>query len=137
MGTLGTGPFENDDALDFLSDVADEGVDAIDQVFDDIISEANEECIEADLGAMGVAAIEMVALAKKQELFRNRILKELDLPEDLEKKLATKGRIKKAMRVASIIESPNSELAQLWEDAGQGKAWRSRLTRVANSLSEE
>ncbi|MEQ1906667.1 MAG: DUF4259 domain-containing protein [Pirellulaceae bacterium] len=134
MGTFGTGPFDNDDALDFLSDVAADGIDAVDRIFDDLMEEASGECIESDLCAMGVAAIEMVALAKKQKLFSNPILKTLEFPTNLEKKLTTKGRIQKAERVARIVVATNSELAQLWDQAGKGKAWRSRVERIAKSF---
>jgi Domain of unknown function (DUF4259) len=134
MGTFGTGPFDNDDALDFLSDVADDGIDAVDRIFDNLMEEASGECIESDLCAMGVAAIELVALAKKQKLFSNPILKTLEFPNNLEKKLTTKGRIQKAERVATIVVATNSELAQLWDQAGKGKTWRSRVERIAKSF---
>lgn len=137
MGTFGTGPFDNDDALDFMSDVAEDGIDAIDRVLDDVISESSEECIEADLCAMGVAVVEMVVLAKKQKLFSNRMVKTLEFPSNLEKQLATKGRIAKAIRVAKIVVAPNSELSQLWDDAGKGKAWRSRIARTVKILTED
>lgn len=136
MGAFGFGPFENDDALDLVSEVGLDGADAVDDALDEVIQERNSDCIESDLGAKAVAAIEMIALARQEKLLRNKFVKLANISEKTAKQLATAGRVKKAIKVASIITGDNSELAQEWDDSGQGKAWRSRIQRTLKVLTK-
>jgi len=63
MGAWGTGPFENDCALDWVLDFEDAGVPLIKSTFQNVAAAHADGYIEVDEGAAAIAAGEVIAAA--------------------------------------------------------------------------
>jgi hypothetical protein len=132
MGIWGPGGFENDDAMEWFGELErrpDTSVlkDALETVEEE---DDEDEFVEASESCVGIAAAEIVAALRGKPA--------ASLPE----KIATwvKGRpapssglIKRARRAIEIIYR-NSELAELWEEAGKAAQWKSEMKSLMGRL---
>lgn len=129
-GTWGTGSFENDDALDWISAcTGSQGTAAIAATLETALS---TDVVEAPEGAMAVAAAEVVAAARGKG--------SANLPRALSAWLAHQPRARiaslapLAQKVLARIGQPGaSELAQLWSGKNAGK-WKEQLAELATRL---
>jgi hypothetical protein len=132
MGAWGAGPFDNDDAGDFVWDLADES--ALDLVRAALAAVDGAE-VEAPEGSIALAAAEVVAAARGAAT--------PDLPEELALVVAalapevTDDDAARALAAVRAVGGPGSELADLWSEAGgeDEAAWRGALADLGSRLS--
>jgi hypothetical protein len=146
MSVWGPGPFENDDAADWLSDLEEEfeeeQVDLFEDVFSEVAASENVGYIEITDGAVAVAAAQVLALLLGRPGVEKNILGE----ETLASLSQTIGRlggkrterlVKRALTAVDRIlnDKENSELHQvLEEDEQMSSAWVSRMRDLHDRL---
>lgn len=127
MGAWGIGNFENDDALDWLGDFADEPSE---QSLRDVIAavnEADDDCLESSESSSALAAAEIVAALKGFPSF--------DLPENTKQYVGTSNfrpddkLILDSLKAVTKIKS-DSELKDLWAETSDFSDWN----RVVDDL---
>ncbi|MCX5660604.1 MAG: DUF4259 domain-containing protein [Planctomycetota bacterium] len=132
MGAWGLGPFDNDDALDFIGDLVEADDDSM---LADALATASvdeDEYIEAPDGCNAIAAAEVVAAANGKPVKK--------LPDAARKWLKGKpkpdakllGQARKAMK---RILGKESELQQLWEESDNLDAWKDVVEELIQRLS--
>jgi Domain of unknown function (DUF4259) len=125
MGALGTGSFDNDDALDFVVRLEREGETAIRAAFEDVTGLDARDYLEAPEASSAIAAGEVVAAARDGDVSR--------LPEAVQDwllaghgdGLATPALLALAHRAVERV-LVQSELKELWEEGdgdAQSEAW--------------
>lgn len=130
MGTWGHGPFENDDALDWVNELADGGAEL---VADTLAVPDDPESLDLDApdGQVILAAAEVVAAALGRPLAGT-------LPAEVTAFLATRPDLAhlraSALAAVPLVGAPGSELAELWGDSDDGTAWRQTLTDLQTRL---
>ena len=140
MGAWGSGSFENDTAMDWAADV--QSVDDVQASFEQLKRDTDayhgegELVIDADFACELLAAAECVALMLDR---RGR-----DFPDDLAERLANAGEPDNLLfhqaRNAVLHVLRNSELAELWEEAGQDaetNEWLAEMTRLIDRLNPD
>jgi hypothetical protein len=129
MGAWGAGYFENDDAQDWLGELEESGLDAIQSA----LLVADEEEIDAVDGARAVAAA-VVVLAMAGSTVK-------DMPEELEAWLeehakrpdaALMERAQNAMH--AVYEE--SELRDVWEDTDDFDHWAKLMRQLIKRLDD-
>jgi hypothetical protein len=135
MGAWDAGPFENDDALDFLGDL-EESSSARSAVARALSSAAETNgYLDASDGSVAVAAAAVIAVVRTGRLagvadrVRARIL-QLGLTADDASALAPA-----AARALDRVDGPESELLDLWDEADSAEEWRATLAPMRDALS--
>jgi hypothetical protein len=126
MGAWGAGVFENDEALDWLADLADTNDP---QAIRDALALGGAP-IEADEAINALAAAEVVAALRGRPL--------LDPPEQLQQVIALRHdaadpELVPAALVAVKRVRESSELRELWEDVG-AEDWLAALVDLEARL---
>ena len=128
MGAWGSKTFENDDASDWLGAFESEGAPAIESALKAVLELDANDYIQATEAACALAACEVVAAAKDGEVAR--------LPEEAHSALlehkddVNDGEFgKRAVRALQRIKR-NSELKDLWEEAGDAEAWSDEMLEL-------
>ena len=132
-GAWDTGPFDNDDALDWVWELVES--DDLSVVRSALFEAAQSRgYLEAPTASMAIAAAEVVAALKGKS--REDLPAEVgdwirenqqDVPEDVV--AAARDAISRAM------DGESSELAQLWSESGRlADAWRSDLQNLLSRL---
>lgn len=133
MGTWGVHSFDNDVAMDWATEAALGGRDALAAALEAVLG-ADE--LDADLVAQGLAAAEVVAstLGRPHDAEAARIAANLRASHAEARALA-----EAAGHVIMRATGTGSELRQLWEDAGPDEfdAWIASLTSLRARLSGE
>lgn len=127
MGAFGTGPFDNDDALDLLS----ECVDSPALTLRVALQAAQGDYVEVDAGGRAWAAAEIVALAfGRGEL--------TDLPSsaaELVLRIKPNDTLRAlALRAIERLGREGSELAELWAESPDDESFRARLEDLRGRL---
>ena len=137
MGAWGTGPFENDDALDWLARFEGEGAAAVEAALDavlDAVLDGTAAYLERDLGASALAAAEVVAA------MRGRPGPELP-PQVASLAAARTGAPSAAPRartrraVDRAADPRHSEVAELWAEVDDGAVWRRAVDELRRRLA--
>ena len=127
MGAWGMGPFENDDAADWVYEVEDGGIDAIHDVLDATV-DLDEP--DASVGAAAVAAAELVAVIAGQP--------GPPLPGDVAALVAGLGPVEPTLIDAALAAvahvRSNGELAELWAESDDHDAWLATLDDITQRL---
>ncbi|MDJ0759964.1 MAG: DUF4259 domain-containing protein [Woeseiaceae bacterium] len=132
-GGWDTGPFDNDDALDWVWALTESNnLSVIDAALDGVLE--SRDYIEAPTASMAIAAAEVLAAlagnpadALPEEVTAWVDANELDVNTDM----AAKAR--KVIKL--VMDDERSELAQLWGDAPPlASAWRAGLEDLAQRL---
>ena len=137
MGATGTGPFENDDALDFLDELEESEHDVrrkrVESALDRVVRVSGY--IEAPTMSQAVAAAVVVAACDDLESVvgeRNvpRWVDEepIDVDEQLEE-LATQA-LRRALR------SEDNELWELWAEGDGGERFTTKITHYLDALGD-
>ena len=132
MGYFGTGPLENDDALDFLAEVGEKGVEVIRRHLND----RKVDLLNARSAARHVAAAYLVAISNSSVLAKpHRKLLEAS-KVDLKAIRAIDVDSLRMSLLAGIatIGSPKCKLHQAWEETGLLTKWQTELKRIADAL---
>lgn len=132
MSAWGTGPFENDDALDLIGEINESTPDAVGELLAEILAvpDDEDEFDEADgMEAYAAAAL----LAGKLERFEIESPDALDavakIPTDMVGALIPDAR---AMLVR--ILGHNSEFADLWIESGRLEKVRGEIGKIKGAL---
>jgi hypothetical protein len=125
MGTWGHGPFENDDALDFVASFEDGGVGAAEEALDVVVN--SRHYVEASDAETAIAAAAFVAAAcgeadwLSNQSARNAYNNSSDIGQ------MTRLKAKASSALARIVGA-NSELYELWEEAGPAELEQFKAT---------
>ena len=135
MGAWDAGPFDNDDALDFLAVL--EGSSSPRAAVAEALEAAGDTAgyLEAPDGSTAVAAAAIVAVIRAGRLAgvsdevaaRVHALR-LTHSEAAELTQAARAAVER-------VDSPQSELLELWAEAGSAEAWRHTLAPIRDALS--
>ncbi|ADV67403.1 DUF4259 domain-containing protein [Deinococcus maricopensis] len=133
MSTWGTGSFENDSAADFLAEVTEDGMVALEEAFE-VILDPDMEYVEAEEGARAVAAAEIVAAGATGDTTRVtdaalRAWLDEQAPEDFQ------GLQPLAVRALDRVLSDDSELQDIWADSDDAETWANDVRRVLHALA--
>ena len=129
MGAWGVGNFQNDDAMDLAADVEETGWSGVTAALNSV---ARADHAKAGDAARALAAAELVAKALGHPA-ANLPEIELDATPPLDKLAQSKDLALSV--VASVRE--RSELAQVWDEAGEAESWRTELDGLEERLSGE
>lgn len=125
MGAWGSGPFENDDALDAVGELVDGTFE-----LDDLREALESDYLEAPEGSIALALVE-VALAALGRIDPAAELDEVDI-----RLVATQfddAAYELILRAADRALDPTaSELFELWEEAGEDELAEWRAAAVAS-----
>lgn len=136
MGAWGTGPFENDDAADW-SFQFEETDRATGQA---LVAEAlgllvADEYVEAPEGSVAVAAAQVVAWLVAPESIEESADAETVVGWVRSNPGAADDQlIESARRLLTNIRGDDSELAELWDEAGE-RAWEASLVAIEERLT--
>lgn len=138
MGAWGSGPFENDDACDWLDELADSGVAALREAL--ALADA-ADYLEAPDGSVVVAAAEVVArMAAVVDDEAEETAADAELPDEVTAFLASCGPpattlIAAARAALDRVTADDSELRELWQDA-EGGAWQAAVDDLKRRLAQ-
>lgn len=133
MGAWGTGSFDNDDACDWSYGL--EEVDDLSLVTDTLaeVLETADELVEANLGCEALAACEVLARLKGNWGPQNAYTEPVDQWVKAHPFAVPPGVIESAVSVINRILAPQSELFDLWEEAGDVE-WRQSVEDLLTRL---
>lgn len=131
MGAWANGPFDNDDALDFIDDLAEApGWRTVVQALHYVTKAAGY--LEAPEGSIAVAAAAIVAAAVGDVTIlpdNHRELKAaLGAPPE--------GAVALARSALARVVAPASELDELWQEGDDHDAWLAQIAVLQSTLSK-
>jgi hypothetical protein len=128
MGAWDTGIFDNDAACDWAGDFEENPtIDFINSTLDEAISEA-DEYLDSDLACQALAAAEAVARAKGKWGQKSPYSESVDKWAERQNVQISSNLIQKCIQVIDLTLGDNSELNELWAEAGDDyDVWRSEL----------
>jgi hypothetical protein len=130
VGTWGVGSFENDDAMDLMGDVEESGWRVVGGA---LASTEGQGYLEAPSAARAIAASELIAAALGHSSGR---IPQIDV-RGATPKLPDLVRLKdSALRALNRIRG-DSELRELWQEAGELAAWELTLNELQTRLQRE
>ncbi|WP_425616020.1 DUF4259 domain-containing protein [Anatilimnocola sp. NA78] len=133
MGAWGEGVFENDQASDWIDELVESGQSsAIDKLLL-LAVKAKRGGLEADEASAALAAAEVVAAARGH--------RHADLPAEVKEWLGTSGYSPNAKTVKLCVQATerilkDSELQELWEEAGELPAWKRGISGLLSRLAK-
>lgn len=134
MGTWGHRIFENDSALDFVTEVEERGFGRIEEAIRTVANYPEEDYLEINDSTAALAAIEYIAAAKGNQ--------SEDFPEHAEDWLQKAGPGTLLSQDSSMIVKAiervrnNSELRDLWQDDGEDpQEWLAVLNDLEKRVS--
>lgn len=131
MGAWAYGSFENDDAMDWVGELADaDGTEPIMKAFDTVLK--SKDYLEAPEASMGLAAAEVVAALRGKPI--------ATLPEEVtawvESKTSPKTTLIEKARLVVERILKDSELKDLWSESEDSAKWRQEVESLLQRLSE-
>ncbi|MGN6089872.1 MAG: DUF4259 domain-containing protein [Actinomycetales bacterium] len=135
VGAWGTGPFENDDAMDFLGDLvdADDVPETLRQTFAGMDTEAYLDAPDAAAAIAGAALVAIRlddSLAPDDAVIQEVLEKhQFDVPDDL--------RAAAAHALEAAMRPTDNEWFELWDEAGQISAVRDAVGAYRDVLLTE
>jgi hypothetical protein len=131
MGAWANGPFDNDDALDFVDDLAEApGWRTVVQALDHVTKQAGY--LEAPEGSIAVAAAAIVAAS----------VGDVTILPDNHRELKTalgappEGVVALARSALARVVAPASELDELWQEGDDHDAWLAQIAALQSTLSK-
>lgn len=130
MGAWGPGFFENDDAMEWVSELEDTGVDAIQNA----LLVADEDEVEAPEACQALAAA-VIVLAMAGSTFK-------ELPEEVEAWLEEHGERPEAAlleRTLTAVQAVHtaSELRDIWEESEDFDEWNRLMKGLIKKLESK
>ena len=133
MGTWGTGSFDSDGASDWLYDLESaSGLELLYSTLDEVVGLVPQAYLDARDAENAIAAAEVVATLRgrpapsQPDSLRNWLEANYEEPPtDL---------IDKALRAIQRVQSPPSELLELWEESAEFSAWQGFLEDLERRL---
>ena len=130
MGTWANGPFDNDEAMDFVGDLSEAPAwRAVVQMLDHVTQQAGY--LEAPEGEIAVAAAAIVAAAVGDVTILP------DNHRELKAALGAppKGAVALARSALARVVAPASELDELWQEGDEHDAWLTQIAALQSTLS--
>jgi hypothetical protein len=134
MGAWGEGTFQNDAAVDLLSEVESRGVEAVRDALRRAARTPEDGYLDADDGASAIAAAELVAATSGhgKERLPTRALGWLDEVASV----ISADDLALARLAVDRVVAHNSELAALWADHGPESGWHQQIRALLSKLPE-
>lgn len=133
MGAWGYGAFDNDDAVDFLADVARSGdLSLIREVLDNVST--STEYVEASDASQAIAAAEILAAVLGRPTPAALRIDELGRWISRIRPAAEPELTDLARDALTRILAPNSALRERWEDADAFPDWRAAVQELVQQL---
>jgi hypothetical protein len=134
MGVWGEGTFQNDAALDWLSEVESRGVEAVRDALRRAVRTPDDGYLDVDDGASAIAAAELVAAAsgRGKGHLPARALGWLDQVAWV----VGADDLALARRAVDRVVAHNSELAALWAEHGPESGWHQQVRALLGKLPE-
>ena len=133
MGAWGFGSFENDDAGDFLTDLAESGdLSLIREILDNVVT--STEYVEAPDASQAIVAAEAIAAALGRPTLAGQNEEELQSWVTRIRPKIDPDLVSKAKDALTRILAPNSELLELWEEADEFSDWQATVTDLSRQL---
>ncbi|RVU48565.1 DUF4259 domain-containing protein [Lujinxingia sediminis] len=137
MGAWGHEPFSNDHAMDWLHEMLDaEDDEPLIEALGEIAGAEPDEYLDADLGSIALAAAALIAALGGSALTQlpEALVEWID---DQDGEVITELYEKHApvARAAVVRVRVNSELAELWEESDDARAWLQGLDELEAALS--
>lgn len=129
MGAWGIGNFDNDDAADFLGNLGDSKVSDIKSLLSKVIAQTGY--VEAPESSVAIAAAEVIAALKGAP--SSEAPKQISRWIEQTKPRADAEAVTLALRLISRIKV-DSELKDLWEEAGRLDEWQDRVEDLVQRL---
>jgi len=131
MGAWGTGAFDNDDASDWVDELEDGGIDAIESALDDAVRSSD---LSAPTDVNAIAAGEVVAAAIGRPL--PGLSEEIAaLVTHVAPSVMPEHTARARTAVERVLNA--SELAELWAEADNGDEWRGLVQDLITRLTPE
>jgi len=133
MGAWGAGPFENDDASDWVYELEEGGVKHLQSTLQAVTKAEKDDYLEIDACSNAIAAAEVVAA------LQGRAAK--DLPEEVTAWLETKPKGRPDLVVlakdAVARVAREGELKELWDEAEpkDAAAWKQSVNDLLQRLA--
>jgi hypothetical protein len=129
MGAWGSGSFENDDAMDWVTGLTDDSSDAVREALAPIAS-VGDEYLQAPDCSIAIAAAEAVAAARGNP---NDALPE-EVAGWVAKKPVVAPDLVELARAAVDRVLINSELKDLWDESATPDEWRQAMGDLRKRL---
>ncbi len=132
MSAGGTGTFDNEDAVEWISGFGGDGANGVIEAFEAINELEKGDYIEGDVAAYALAAAEVVAAARDGDTSR--------LPKDAVASLKENAaKVNAAALLASARKAvmrvlKNSELQEQWEDSPDQEDWEDDVRELLERL---
>ena len=130
MGAWGTGYLDNDEAGDFVSELSDAADWAVARAALETVAEmGTDDYLELTEGSAAIAAAALFAQKSNK-------LTATSFPDDiamLEALPAPPALAQLALKALARVRGANSELAELWKEAGDAE-WISKLNELQAAL---
>ena len=132
MSSDGTGTFDNDDALEWLSGFGSDGATAAQSALEAITDLDPLDYLEAEIAAHALAAAEVVAASRDGDTSR--------LPKDAVASLKENSAKINAAKLLSTARKAvnrvlkNSELREQWEDSPDIEEWEEDVRELLERL---
>lgn len=132
MGTWNFGPFDNDDASDWLYELAESSDTSTIEAALSTVADSDDEDLEAPDCSNALAATEIVAALRDHPIAK--------LPDtakewvDAHRGLDTSSLVPTARSVILRIRT-NSELKELWDESDEAANWYATLDDLSSRLN--
>jgi hypothetical protein len=137
MGAWGEGPFDNDTAADWSAAFADvggpAGIELVEEALRAAAETGEDDYLESHEGALALAAAELVAAVRGMDVERSPYNRAALAWVAASRPDAGSGTVSLAVGALERVLAPESELVELWEDAGTA-TWRPLVEDRLRSL---
>jgi hypothetical protein len=132
MGAWGEKAFQNDSALDWFAELEAEGLTALRRLISTVAETEEDEYLDLDDGGSAIAAAEVVAAALGRG--RDRVPKQVAAWVDANADEVLPEDLALARRAVERVLSTNSELCELWQEAGSDSEWDAEVAVLLTRL---
>jgi hypothetical protein len=136
MGAWGDGPFDNDDAADWSAEFEGVSAEAGLSLIDDALPAAHvpaDDYLESDADSRAVATAELLTFVLGRPgaatAYNETPLRWIESTQPQ----ASSSAVDRALAALTRVSSVNSELAELWDEAG--REWRASIAELRGRLS--
>ena len=134
MGAWSHEPFGNDTACYWVYDLLEtEDFSLIESALDAVM-ENGDEYLNSDVASEAIAAIEVIVKLLGKSTQTDGYTEEIDEWVKKHKQQPTQELLQKAQQVLNRIQSPESELLELWEEGEGGTEWKTTLQQLSTFL---
>jgi hypothetical protein len=132
MGAWGYGAFDNDDAADWVAELASGGFDSIEAALQEVTT---SDYVDGYAGARGVAAADVVARLVSGSGDTNAYSKDVAAWVGANQQQVVPALIEASRETLRRIRSDESELLELWRESGDAyHGWVDTLNDIARRL---